>query len=1039
MPVLYQGIRFYYAELIALWIAHDDMAPGDGIGDIGAKTFSSRDLDMVVATAILAAQQDARRTEFRLASRNRDIERVMPSATQLSVHLLGGFRVIAGERAIHSFPPRQTSLLAYLALAPAYRLHREWLMDALWSDLDLDAQTNNLNVTIHATRKRLVSAGVPSGVFLIREGEMVVLGPADALSVDVVAFDEAIARAWQDVDPAITQAACDLYVGDLVPELPYDSQLDARRTTLRASVAAIFTRLGSQYAERGQIDAALAAFTRLATFEPTHEDAHGALMRLYAMSGQRQAALDQYDTLVRQLASVLDVEPQASTIALADAIRSGEFPETIPSLVPHRVITAVSVESGTGSTVPTPLTDLIGREREIAEVTQLLAARRLVTLTGPGGVGKTRLSIAVGHAMVDAFEDGVVFVDLAPLRDPTLVLPTIAATLGIRESGERAHSDVLVTALRSHQYLLILDNVEQVIEAAREISGLISACPSLSVLATSRAPLHIRGEAEYPVTPLPLPPSDHAIAIERLRASPTVALFVERARAGKPGFDLSAENAGSVVAICQRLDGLPLAIELAAARIRLMSPEALVERLKHPLRVLTGGARDLPDRQRTIRDTIRWSYDLLSEAEQRLFRRLSVFVGGWTLDAADAVCESSDRVVDGIGALLDASLIVSTDSSDGSARFTMLETIREYALEQQQAAGVTEQLRKRHAGCFLALAETLWASAEFSDAVGVFRALKQDQENLRTALDWFRESNATEHGLRMCAALGHYWLERGAPGEGWSWIAHFLERADPSVPAGIRAWVLIRGGWLVLFSGDSDGAQVLAAEALLLAESNGLHEVDALAALIYAIARKRLGDEGGAYTSYARSIASARLANDTSTLARALMSLGSMHVNSGQHHEAAQMLAESLDLAREHRYDDIAAWTLMNQGDLAQRIGEYAESVQLLHEALRIALDRGIPLLVADTIDLIAEVAVRRGAVDRAARLLGVVESIRSRIGVPRAADTLVVFAAMVESVRAAMGDDQMRAAWRAGAMLTPEQGISVALDIDEGDAQRCE
>src|SRR5918992_2625428 len=420
--------------------------------------------------------------------------------------------------------------------------------------------------------------------------------------------------------------------------------------------------------------------------------------------------------------------------------------------------------------LPAQPTPLVGRERELKEVCGLLREEevRLLTLTGPGGIGKTRLGLQIAAELLDEFEDGVFFVALATITDPALVASAIAEPLGVVEAGDQPLEEGLKDFLRSKELLLLLDNFEQVLGGAPLVGELLSECPRLNVLATSRSVLRVYGEQEFAVPPLELPDHKRLPSVERLTQYEAVRLFIERAKAARPDFSVTNENAPAVAEICVRLDGLPLAIELAAARIKLLTPSAMLERLGSRLKLLGGGARDLPERQRTLRGTIEWSHALLEEGEQVLFARLAVFAGGRTLEAIEAVCEGQGELavdpLEGVSSLLDKSLLRQEEGPEGKPRFVMLETIHEYARERLQASGEAEEARRLHAQHFLALAEEVEPELSGADQLAYLERLEAEHDNMRAALTWSLE-NEPETVLRLARTLARFWEKR----------SHYLE------------------------------------------------------------------------------------------------------------------------------------------------------------------------------------------------------------------------------------------------------------------------
>jgi predicted ATPase/transcriptional regulator with XRE-family HTH domain len=462
-------------------------------------------------------------------------------------------------------------------------------------------------------------------------------------------------------------------------------------------------------------------------------------------------------------------------------------------------------------TLPAAVTPLIGRGQEVAALSSKLrqSDARLYTLTGPPGIGKTRLALAVAAGLTDDRPEGVVFVGLAPISDPRLVPTTILQALGVPDIGGSPPAERLKMALWGKRALLVLDNFEQVVSAGPLVGELLESCPGLVVLVTSRIALRLRGEHEFPVSPLTFPDPaespERSMDIEALGDFSAVALFVERARGVKPDFTLTHDNARAVIEICRRLDGLPLAIELAAARCKVLTPQAMLRRLEHRLRLLTDGARDAPARQRTLREAIAWSHDLLSVEERVLFRRLGVFVGGCTLEAAERVCDLSDDLgldaLDGIAGLIGQSLVQQSTGAGGEPRFVMLETLREYALEQLETAGERHLLQQRHADDLLALAEEAEPHLFAAERGRWLRRLSEEQDNIRAALRFALEQDDPEAGLRLVGALWIWFLRRLLV-EGRRWAEDLLAHPGAGLRTAERASALFAAGHFAWLQGD---------------------------------------------------------------------------------------------------------------------------------------------------------------------------------------------------------------------------------------------
>jgi predicted ATPase/transcriptional regulator with XRE-family HTH domain len=592
-------------------------------------------------------------------------------------------------------------------------------------------------------------------------------------------------------------------------------------------------------------------------------------------------------TTVRLLADALELSPDDRQ-ALLVAARPGQVPGT------------EDLASGHYAPLPVPLTALIGREWELEALVSLVRTMtvRLVTVTGTGGSGKTHLALAAGAQLQQAFADGAVFVDVAPLREGDLVIPTIATALGVREGPGQSLEETLAHVLAPKHILLVLDNCEQVLAAAPEIGALLTTSPRVSILATSRDPLHVGGERLLPLQPLRLPTNDDLAAIETLAEVPAVALFVERAQAVDSGFTLTVENATAVAAICHRLDGLPLAIELAAARVRVLPPQAMLARLEQRLPFLTGGTRDAPPRQRTMRDAIAWSYRLLSPGEQALFRRLAVFSGGVTLEAAEAVINLAGAVAvsTGVKRLVEHSLLRQEVDGRGGSRFTMLGTIREFALEQLAASGEEAAVRDFHAQHFLKVAEAAAPHMDGPDQADWMVGLDAEHDNLRAALGWWL-AKGDAAALAMVVSLWRFWWSRGYWTEARTWIERALvidgERSSLARATALRALGLIVDGM-----GDRERGQALVEASLRMFQEIGDRRGEWQALLDLSVLWAA-GDymETGLYAERALDVA--RDLEDPLTLARSLNRLGNWRLNQEEPREAIARHREALEILEE--------------------------------------------------------------------------------------------------------------------------------------------
>jgi predicted ATPase len=629
--------------------------------------------------------------------------------------------------------------------------------------------------------------------------------------------------------------------------------------------------------------------------------------------------------------------------------------------------------------LPAQLTPLVGREQELATLRRKLqrAENRLVTLTGPGGTGKTRLALQAAADLLEEFADGAFFVDLAPLRDPALVISSIAQVLGVRESGGMPLIESVKGYLREKQLLLVLDNFEQVLAAATVVTELLEAAPRLKALATSRALLRLRGEQEYPVPPLPVPDPKHLPPLAALSQYAAVELFIQRAVSARPDFAVTNENAPAVAEICHRLDGLPLALELAAARIRLFPPEALFSRLERRLPLLTGGARDLPTRQRALRDTIAWSYELLEERERTLFRRLSVFVGGWTIEAAEEVCaeagETEIDVVEGLASLVEQSL-VRQGGQDSVPRFRMLETIGEYAQECLTASGESEAVGRRHAGYYLALAGAAEPHLTGPHQQAWLDRLEQERDNLRAVLGWALSTarpqpggDAAEIGLRLAGAMKQFWFIRGDYTEGRGWLARLLgllgERAHHGVevPPVVRARAVYAAGTLAWPQGDLSAARALFQESLWLAQELEDRPLIVESLRGVALACAYLGEFEAARTYGEEGLTISRELGDRHLIAQLCNQLGIITREQGDHDRSRALLEESLRIFREVDERQCTVYPLVGLGILRMIQGDYPEALACYQESRDVAQEVREPRMVAVALGLIGTLARYHG------------------------------------------------------------------------------
>ena len=932
----------------------------------------------------------------------------------MEFRILGPLEVSGADGHLPITAAMHRALLLHLLVRANETVSADALVDALWGARPPASARKLIQIYVSQLRK------------LLGESVLETRPPGYAIAVEWVRLDSARferlleegSQALLDGNPALASTllgrALALWRGAALADVVDDESVLAEARRLEElRLEALMERIEADL-QLGRHAGLVSELQGRVGEHPLQERLRAQLMLALYRGGRQAEAAEVYVDAHRALVDELGVEPGRELRELQHAILNQD-----PSLQ------LAPPDRTTASALPTPTTRLIGREPELGEIERLLDLPdvRLVTITGPGGIGKTRLALEAGTRARDEFANGVVFVGLADLTDSELVIPTIAEALGVKEHAGEPLRETLVEVIRGRDLLLVLDNLEQVLDAAPDLSELLRAAPRLKLLGTSRSRLRLSGEHVCLVPPLAVPVPSRFADLESLAESAAVALFCERARAVTPGFALTSENAAAVAEICTRLEGVPLAIELAAARIRMLTPRLLLDRLGLRLPLLTEGGWDLPARQRTVRATIDWSYELLNDAEQSLLARLGVFVGGWTLETAELVCPS-DNVLSVLTGLQDSSL-VGQEVDFGEPRYRLLETVREYALER---LGTDAEQRDRHAVAFVGLAE----QAE-SELVGPEQAiwqerLEREHGNMRAALGWLQESGQFELELRLAAALGRFWYVRAHLSEGQSRLEAALVHAGAGARPEFRAKALRTASAIAVIQGEYAKARALAEQGLELYRQlddlpGTVRSLSNLGAIL--LADDRPEDAGSVLDE---SVALARKLPDQRIVALALNNRGDVALTLGDYDAAAALFEESLALLRKVGDTANIARSLFNLGASTLERGKLPPARDLLRESLSLSIAVGDKEDVAWCLVGLAAVATRTGDPDRGAVLLGAADALLEGMGALMKPFERGLQARTLATIREALDDPRIADAWARGRALTIEQAVAHAV-----------
>ncbi len=885
--------------------------------------------------------------------------------------LMGGFEVSIGSREVESSAWRlrkAQDLIKVLALSPGRRLPRDQLLEILWPGRDVDSAANNLHQVLHAARRAIESAGGDGKACLTLQAETVQLCPGGGIEVDADEFEAAAHDALVSRRRDELEASLELYPGDLLPDDRYADWAHARREILQRLRADLMFELAARLEATGHLVGASDVLGRLILEDPTDERSQRVLMRVHALAGDRTAAIRRYEALERVLREELGVAPDAASRRMFEAVVSGQIGPP----------PGTGSDSGPPTNLGPPLSSFVGRTQELAELSVLTRANRLVTLVGAGGCGKTRLAQEAGRRGLGHFSGGTYFVELAPLVQARDVALETMRTLEVRRGPDETAAEAIGRWIGGRSALLILDNCEHVAdEAARLISSLLGACPHLTVLATSREPVRVPGEVVRRVSSLRAPDPSHLPPLSDLRDYDAVTLFTERTRCVQPGFEVTDRNAAEVALVCFRLDGMPLALELAAARVPALGIVGVARNLDDRFRILTDGPRTALSRQRTLEATVEWSFDLLSADEKALFLGLSVFSGPFDLDAARAIADEDvrERSAALVGSLVEQSMVVAHDV-DETVRYRLLETLRAYGLDRLRRAGELDRARDRHARWLRLLVGSSTEHASASERVVQVSRLALAHDELAPAVNHLLDTDAPG-AARMASRLWPYWLWCSHLGEGLSVIERVLERTTG--PSSERADLLI--GASALSFRWKGFTQMERHVVMSRQESAALGDVDGLCrALIFSAAAPFNRDEfDAAHTLFGQALELARSHHRTSMEISARLGLAMLAASRLDFTEAADQLDRAEALASASDADPgvldiytLGAWMPTRRG--GERLYMHSETFMPFEDGMG-RPPRASVLLARGNLERLL------GRFDRSASLLQTALGVNRRLG----------------------------------------------------------